>query len=72
MPWYRSPLISEPITLPDGRKPRTLREAGEYIAELPEKEQTEQRWQTAMHVVIQAADHGAAGLRLMGNAERRE
>jgi hypothetical protein len=56
MSW--SDRFSEPIALPDGGRLQTLREAGEYITELPEAEQAEKRWQTAMHVVIQAAEHG--------------
>jgi hypothetical protein len=55
MSW--SARFPEPIALPDGRKLRTLREAGEYITKLPAEKQAELRWQTAMHVVIQAADH---------------
>jgi hypothetical protein len=41
------------------RRPQTAdaREAGEYITKLPEEEQDEKRWHTAMHV-IQAAGPG--------------
>ena len=36
----------------------TLRDAGAYITSLPLKVHDGQAWQAAMHVLIQAADHG--------------
>jgi hypothetical protein len=48
----------EPIALPDGGKLTTLQDAGAYITQLPKKTQALPTWQTAAHVLIQAADHG--------------
>lgn len=50
--------FEEPIAVA-GRKPlATLRDAATYITTLPKAAQQETRWQTAVHVHIQAADHG--------------
>ncbi|WP_398467048.1 hypothetical protein [Tardiphaga sp.] len=48
----------EPIPLPDGEQIRTLKDAGRFIEKLPEAEVAKPAWQTALHVVLQAADHG--------------
>ena len=48
--------FSEPIVLADGRLLRSLRDAGTYITTLPEAESAAPEWQTAMHVLIEAAD----------------
>ena len=56
MPW--SSRFPEPVVLPDGQKLATLRDAGEHITALPKAQQAAKEWQTAMHVLIQAADHG--------------
>ena len=43
----------------DGRKPlATLRDAATHITTLPKATQQEPRWQNAVHVLLQAADHG--------------
>lgn len=55
MAW--SAQFSDPVPLPGGGQLRTLREAGEYITRLAPEIQALTRWQTAMHVLIQAADH---------------
>jgi hypothetical protein len=55
MPW--STRFPDPVVLPGGGSAHTLREAGEFITRLPSDVQAEARWQTAMHVLIQAADH---------------
>ncbi|NEV75498.1 hypothetical protein DYI24_00180 [Rhodopseudomonas sp. BR0C11] len=47
-----------PIPLPDGGEIATLREAGDYIAALPPAEQRHPEVQVAIHVLLQAADHG--------------
>ncbi|WP_398482516.1 hypothetical protein [Tardiphaga sp.] len=50
--------LPEPISVA-GQKPLvTLRDAATYITTLPKSEQDEIRWQTAVHVLIQAADNG--------------
>jgi len=46
-----------PVTLPDGGELRTLRDAAAYIERLPPGEQQHPDVQTAIHVLLQAADH---------------
>jgi hypothetical protein len=48
----------EPIAVSDGKPLVTLRDAGAYITSLPLKIHDAQAWQSAMHVLIQAADFG--------------
>ncbi|NEW96663.1 hypothetical protein DY467_07725 [Rhodopseudomonas sp. BR0G17] len=44
--------------MPDGSRPlRTLRDAAAYIEALPPAEQQHSDGQTALHVLLQAADH---------------
>lgn len=50
--------FAEPIPLPDGGLLASLRDAGSYITKLPKTEHDAREWQTAMHVLIEAADHG--------------
>ena len=47
-----------PIPVASRRPLVTLRDAATYITELPKADQNETRWQNAVHVLIQAADHG--------------
>jgi hypothetical protein len=47
----------EPIAVPIGKPLVTLREAGQYIAALPAETHSTEAWLSAMHVLIQAADH---------------
>jgi hypothetical protein len=49
----------EPILTPKGDALVTLRDAADYITRLPKAQHDTKAWQTAMHVLIQAADHGA-------------
>lgn len=56
MSWDKS--FDEPIRLPSGKLLNTLREAGEYIASLPAKVHAQPKWQTAMSVLIAAAEGG--------------
>lgn len=49
--------FSEPIVLANGQQLRSLRDAGTYITSLPPAEHEAPEWQTAMHVLIEAADH---------------
>ena len=51
-------LFDEPIRLPSGKLLMTLRDAGEYIASLPAKIHAQPKWQTAMSVLIAAAEGG--------------
>jgi hypothetical protein len=43
--WHRA--FDDPITLPDGRTPRTLHDAGHYATALPKAVQERAEWQTA-------------------------
>jgi hypothetical protein len=50
--------FEDPILLPDGRTLITLRDAGDYIAGLPEKESALPEWQTAIETLMRAAERG--------------
>ncbi|WP_316173628.1 MULTISPECIES: hypothetical protein [unclassified Bradyrhizobium] len=50
MSWSRH--FDSPITLPDGRKLVTLRDAGEYIRGLSESEQAKDYWQAAAQALL--------------------
>jgi hypothetical protein len=52
--WSRS--FEDPIELPDGRKLLTLKNAADYIMKLPKAEQKHEKWQTAVEVLIMAAE----------------
>jgi hypothetical protein len=54
--WSRK--FDEPVTLPRGRQLVTLRDAGSYIAKLPEAEHTAPEWQAAMEALILVATLG--------------
>jgi len=56
MSWSRQ--FDEPIRLPDGGGIERLREAGDYIIALPEREHGLPHWQTAMRCLIDAAERG--------------
>jgi hypothetical protein len=45
-----------PIILPDGRTLLTLKDAADYITQLPKAEQKRPEWQTAIHCLIGAAE----------------
>jgi hypothetical protein len=47
--------FEDAIELPDGSKLHTLREAGEYVAQLPEDEQHLAHWETAAEMLLMAA-----------------
>ena len=47
----------DPITLPDGRKLVTLREAARYITTLPKVEHDADEWQVAMRALLLVAEH---------------
>ena len=60
MPW--STPFADPIGLRGGRSLRTLQEAADFIMRLPETEQQEPRWQTAIETLINAAEIGGGWL----------
>jgi hypothetical protein len=60
MPW--STPFDDPIDLRGGRRLRTLQEAADLIMKLPEAEQHEPRWQTAIEMLINAAETGGGWL----------
>ncbi|WP_426610046.1 hypothetical protein [Bradyrhizobium sp. McL0616] len=60
MPW--STPFDDPIALDGGRRLRTLQEAADYIMQLPEAEQQDLRWQTAIETLINAAESGGGWL----------
>jgi hypothetical protein len=52
--WSRK--FEDSIMLPDGRKLITLKHAADYIMKLPMAEQKHEKWQTAIEVLIMAAE----------------
>jgi hypothetical protein len=60
MPW--STPFDDPIDLRGGIRLRTLQEAADFIMKLPEAEQQEPRWQTAVEMLINAAETGEGWL----------
>ena len=48
--WQRK--FEDPVLLPDGRKLVTLRDAGDYIANLPKKEADLAEWQAAIEALM--------------------
>lgn len=56
MPW--STPFDDPIGLRGRAKLCSLQEAADFIMKLPEAEQQEPRWQTAIEMLINAAETG--------------
>ena len=54
--WDRT--FDDPIPIPDGRELRTLRDAGNYIAELPKAEHDAPEWETAISALMLVVEHG--------------
>ena len=54
MSWARAFHI--PIQLPDDRMLRTLRDAGEYIQELPRAKSQRPEWQIAAEMLLEAVE----------------
>jgi hypothetical protein len=54
--WSRR--FDEPILLPNGRKLVTLRDAGEYIAGLPAKDQKAPQWERAAKALMLVVESG--------------
>ena len=48
--------FDDPIPLPRGRQLVTLKDAADYIMKLPKAGQNHERWQTAIHCLIGAAE----------------
>jgi hypothetical protein len=60
--WTRE--FEDPIILPNGRKLVTLRDAANYITELPKAEHDLDIWQIAVEHLLRAAETGGAWLML--------
>jgi hypothetical protein len=60
MPW--STPFDEPIRLRGGARLTTLQHAADYVMTLPEDVQRQQRWQTAVENLINAAEIGGGWL----------
>ena len=56
MPW--STPFEDPVPLPGGRKPVTLKDAAAHIRELPDAEQKAAEWQAAIEALILVAEAG--------------
>lgn len=50
MPWSTS--FDDPIILPDGRQLLTLKDAADYITELPKQESAQAHWQIAIEALM--------------------
>ena len=50
--------FDDPITLPEGRTLRTLRDVGEFITALPKAQHDRPEWQLAVAMLLQAAEAG--------------
>ncbi len=57
MSWDRP--FDQPVPLPKGAPARTLRDAALYIRKLPKIEQNVREWQTAVQMLIDAAENRA-------------
>jgi hypothetical protein len=58
--WLARPLLhtfAEPIELPKGKKPITLRDAALYITKLPKAEHDAEERQAAMQALLLVAEH---------------
>ena len=64
MSWSRE--FEDPITLPNGRKLLTLKDAADYIMKLPKKESELSEWQTAIEVLLLASRGGPTMMARIG------
>jgi hypothetical protein len=55
MPWYAP--FDDPISLPNGKKLVTLKDAANYITKLPKAEHEAEEWQAAMEALILVAEN---------------
>jgi hypothetical protein len=62
--WQRK--FEDPISLPDGRKLVTLRDAADYITGLPKKESDLPEWQTAVEVLMLVSRSGPTMMARIG------
>ncbi len=62
--WQRK--FEDPISLPDGRKLVSLRDAADYITALPKKESDLPEWQTAIEVPMLVARSGPTMMARIG------
>jgi hypothetical protein len=60
MPW--STPFDDPISLRGGCRLTTLQHAADYIMQLPEEVQKQERWQIAVENLIKAAEIGGGWL----------
>ena len=60
MPW--STPFDHPISLRGGRRLATLQHAADYIMQLPEEVQNQERWQIAVENLINATELGGGWL----------
>ena len=63
MTWSRA--FPEPFVLADGRKIKTLYEAGQLVLALPERHRTNGHWQSAMERLMAAAEDVRHGRTLL-------
>ncbi|MDE5454436.1 hypothetical protein GWE18_16630 [Bradyrhizobium sp. CSA112] len=54
MSWDRP--FAQPVPLPKGPPAQTLRDAADYIRNLPQKERDRQEWRLAVQMLIDAAE----------------
>jgi hypothetical protein len=52
----------DPIILPNGKALVTLRDAAEYITELPKAEHDADEWQAAMQALLLVAEHNGPAM----------
>jgi hypothetical protein len=60
VPW--STRFDDPIVLPGGRKLTTLRDAADYITELPKAEAEESEWQAAIEALMLVVELGGPAM----------
>ena len=72
--WHRT--FDDPIPLSGGGDLRTLRDAGNYISKLPEREHDAPAWRAAIEALMLVAEHGdptmLARIAMVRPAERGE
>jgi len=71
MSWDRP--FAQPVPLPAGAPARTLRDAADYVRNLPQSERDRQEWRLAVQMLIDAAeDRGPMLFARMGIARALE
>ena len=64
MSWSRE--FDDPISLPDGRKLLTLKDAADYIMKLPKKESDLPEWQAAIEALMLCSRGGPTMMARIG------